>query len=98
MCSSHFFFKIYYQIIIYVFIYHNIQRTGKRSNSRSRKGEHESKIKSTVVVTRPRSPAATSAEPTESKKKSEGNWEDDSDGMFLKFHLNNIQFMLANEI
>lgn len=80
------FLQICYQIFIYVFIYLNAQRTGKRSNSRSRKGEHESKIKSTVVVTRPRSPAASSAEPTESKKKSEGNWEDDSDGMFLKFN------------
>lgn len=55
------------------------KRIGKRSSSRSRKGEHESKIKSTVVVTRPRSPAPPSAETADSKKKSEGNWEDDSD-------------------
>lgn len=56
------------------------RKGSKRSGSRSRKGEHESKIKSTVVVTRPRSPAAKNAEPQErEKKKIDGTWEDDSD-------------------
>ncbi|XP_054724542.1 zinc finger CCCH domain-containing protein 13-like isoform X2 [Uloborus diversus] len=57
------------------------RKGSKRSNSRSRKGEHESKIKSTVVVTRPRSPSAPNPIPEvpEAKKKSDGNWEDDSD-------------------
>ncbi|GIX98788.1 zinc finger CCCH domain-containing protein 13, partial [Caerostris extrusa] len=55
------------------------RKSSNRSISRSRKGEHESKIKSTVVVTRPRSPSAANPEPSEPKKKSEGNWEDDSD-------------------
>ncbi|XP_035225602.1 zinc finger CCCH domain-containing protein 13-like isoform X2 [Stegodyphus dumicola] len=55
------------------------RKGSKRSNSRSRKGEHESKIKSTVVVTRPRSPSGTTTDAPEPKKKSDGNWEDDSD-------------------
>ncbi|GFY52278.1 zinc finger CCCH domain-containing protein 13 [Trichonephila inaurata madagascariensis] len=55
------------------------RKSSKRSISRSRKGEHESKIKSTVVVTRPRSPSSAATETTETKKKPEGNWEDDSD-------------------
>ncbi|GFX41818.1 zinc finger CCCH domain-containing protein 13 [Trichonephila clavipes] len=55
------------------------RKSSKRSISRSRKGEHESKIKSTVVVTRPRSPSSAATETAETKKKPEGNWEDDSD-------------------
>ncbi|XP_042900743.1 zinc finger CCCH domain-containing protein 13 isoform X1 [Parasteatoda tepidariorum] len=55
------------------------KKGSKRSNSRSRKGEHESKIKSTVVVTRHRSPGAGNTEIADAKKKGDGNWEDDSD-------------------
>lgn len=54
------------------------RRPHKRSSSHNRRNDHDSKIKSTVVVTRPRSPTSET-EFREKKRLQEGSWEDDSD-------------------
>ncbi|XP_067144491.1 zinc finger CCCH domain-containing protein 13-like isoform X2 [Centruroides vittatus] len=54
------------------------RRPHKRSSSHNRRSDHDAKIKSTVVVTRPRSPTSET-EFREKKRLREGSWEDDSD-------------------